>query len=106
MCITEAGTVHRWSFYMNWRFGGTYHLHLQGRKLAEEESVLARHLPTHSLHGAVSQKKETFITAAVRTSNPMHCTSGWVNINEERQDGRMVGRALAIINILHSTKHQ
>jgi hypothetical protein len=40
----------------------------------------------------------TFITAAVRTSNTMHCTSVWFNITEG-QDGRMVGRPWLLLSI-------
>jgi hypothetical protein len=54
--------------YMNRRFGGTYRLHLQGPKSAEQEtSVRARR---QVLHGAISQKKDIFITTAVKISNP------------------------------------
>jgi hypothetical protein len=31
------------SLYMNWHFEGTYHLHLQGRKSAEEETSVRAH---------------------------------------------------------------
>jgi succinylglutamate desuccinylase len=56
------------SRYMNRRFGGTYHLHLQGRKSAEKETSegrwLGRITPKHRfiyrLHGAISQKMANF----------------------------------------------
>jgi hypothetical protein len=76
----------------NRRFGGTYRLHLQGRrnrfsKPASKQvaSLLniflrpwrwrryvppKRRLKLNGLHGAISQKMILFITTAVKTSNP------------------------------------
>jgi hypothetical protein len=67
--------------FLNRHFGRTYYLHLQGRKLAKQETSLqkvARHngddtfLPkrrfTYNLHGFIAKKMVTFITTAVRTS--------------------------------------
>jgi hypothetical protein len=56
---------------VNRRFGGTYRLHLQGRresirKSAREASV--RDVKGR-LHGATSQKTAFFIVTAVKTSN-------------------------------------
>jgi hypothetical protein len=57
--------------YMNRRFGGTYHFHLQGRKSAEQEtSVRVGGRFMYGLHGAISHKTADFITTAVRTSYP------------------------------------
>jgi hypothetical protein len=65
----------------NRRFGGTYRLHLQGRRhlLAEifsstlkMEAICSpkRRLHLNRLHGVTSQKMILFITTAVKTSNP------------------------------------
>jgi hypothetical protein len=71
------------STYVNLRFEGTYHLHLQGRKLAEQETSVQQ-VPEpwiwkwqappkrrfmYALHSAISQKMEIFIITSVRTSN-------------------------------------
>jgi hypothetical protein len=48
--------------YVNWRFVGTYNLHLQGRKSAELEN-------SAQLVARLSQNMATFKTSAVRTSN-------------------------------------
>jgi hypothetical protein len=63
-------------------FGGTYRLHLQSRKSAEQETGLLAggyvgfwwYVPpkrwfTYGLHGTISRKMTTFITTAVRTSD-------------------------------------
>jgi hypothetical protein len=47
--------------YMNRRFGGTHHFHLQGLKSAEQET-------TYGLHGAIFRKMATFKTTAMRIS--------------------------------------
>jgi hypothetical protein len=44
------------------RFGGTYRLHLQGRRIVQQTSEQAG--------GVISQKKILFKTTAVKTSNP------------------------------------
>jgi hypothetical protein len=49
---------------VNRRFGGTYLLRLQDRKICEQ---LRRF--THDLHGTTSQKTAFFIVTAVKTSN-------------------------------------
>jgi hypothetical protein len=58
--------------YVIRRFGGTYHLHFQGLKSAEQKTSVQKVTPkrrfTYGLHGAISQKMETLITTAVRTS--------------------------------------
>jgi hypothetical protein len=82
--------ITRCSSYVNRRFGGKYHLHLQGGKSADEEtSVLSIWLGRisrqsgyqmevipfpkrrfiYELHSAESQKVATFITTAERTPN-------------------------------------
>jgi hypothetical protein len=45
----------------NRRFGGTYPLHLQGRRIVQSSD---------GLHGVTSQKTILFITTAVKTSDP------------------------------------
>jgi hypothetical protein len=56
---------------VNRRFGGTYRLHLQGRRITEQEtSVEAGRFTFNGLHGGIYQKIELFITTAVRTLNP------------------------------------
>jgi hypothetical protein len=78
---------------VNRRFGGTYRLHLQGRRISRERNQRERRCqepsrlillpwrrrqyvtPKHrlifnGLHGVISQKIVLFITTAVRTSNP------------------------------------
>jgi hypothetical protein len=67
----------------NRRFGGTYRLHLQGRRngFSKPASKVAswrwrryvppkRRLKPNRLHGIISQKMILFITTAVKTSNP------------------------------------
>jgi hypothetical protein len=65
--------------YVSRRFGGTYHLHIQGRKSDEQETsvqqVPSKRRFTYELYGAVSQKMATFICIAVITSNPTLCFS-------------------------------
>jgi hypothetical protein len=61
------------------RFGGTYRLRLQGRKIRERGTNVSRWLQalkmepkrrfTQDLHGATSQKTAFFIVTAVKTSN-------------------------------------
>jgi hypothetical protein len=79
--------------YVNRRFGGTCHIHLQGKKSAEQETshllqarfLLGRILTLkteairssetsvqYELHGAISQKMATFLTSAVTTSYPKY----------------------------------
>jgi hypothetical protein len=66
------------------RFGGTYRLHLQGRKISLAR--WRRHIPPkrrftlNGLHGVISQKIELFITTAVRTSNStkLNLVWGWI----------------------------
>jgi hypothetical protein len=55
---------------VNWHFGGTYCLHLQGRKIREQGTSVSRWLATQDLHSATSQKTALFIVTAVKTSNP------------------------------------
>jgi hypothetical protein len=50
--------------HMNQRFGGTYHLHLQGRKSTKKANSVkqvSRHNSVYGLHGAISQKIAIFI---------------------------------------------
>jgi hypothetical protein len=76
---------------VNRRFGGTYRLHLQGRKIRERGTSLSRwllvprsliflplrcrrYVPlkrrfTQEIHGATSKKTTFFIVTAVKTSN-------------------------------------
>jgi hypothetical protein len=80
---------------MNWRYGGTYRLHLQGRGIRERGTNVSRWLQTEppvennqlykkieegrvgppkrrftqDLHSATSQKTAFFIVTAVKTSN-------------------------------------
>jgi hypothetical protein len=63
---------------VNRRFGGTYRLYLQGRKIREGGTSVSRWLQryvpskrrfTQNLLGATSQKKAFFIVTAVKTSN-------------------------------------
>jgi hypothetical protein len=46
---SDSSTYAPCSPYVNQRFGGTYHLHLQGRKSAEQETSI-RWLDTARLH--------------------------------------------------------
>jgi hypothetical protein len=62
---------------VNWCFGGTYHLHLQGwislarcQVKAGGKPLLKHQLTLNGLHDVVSQKTAFFITTTVRTSNP------------------------------------
>jgi hypothetical protein len=45
--------------YMNGRFGGTYLLHFQGRKAAEQEISVYKQRFIYGLHVAISQKMAT-----------------------------------------------
>jgi hypothetical protein len=66
----------------NRRFGGTYCLHLQGRRNKFSKNLFFRpwrwrryvlpksQLTLKEIHGVISQKMVLFITTAVRTSNP------------------------------------
>jgi hypothetical protein len=65
---------------VNRRFGGTYRLHHQGRKIRERGTSVSRWLLTEwcaspkrrftqNLHGATSKKTALFIVTAVKTSN-------------------------------------
>jgi hypothetical protein len=75
---------------VNRRFGGTYHLHLQGKKIRERGTSVSKQLQTRSRiflpwrwrryvppkrrfvqerHGATSQKAAFFIVTAVKISN-------------------------------------
>jgi hypothetical protein len=84
------------------RFGGTYRLHLQGRRIVQRFAELfydpeglplacsllcwtillpwrwkryvppKRRVPLNTLHGVISQKKILFKTTAVKTSNPRY----------------------------------
>jgi hypothetical protein len=47
---------------VNRRLGGTYRLHLQGRKIRERGTIASRWLRPEGLHGATSQKTAFFIT--------------------------------------------
>jgi hypothetical protein len=74
-----------WRSCVNLRFGGTYHLHLQGRKIRERRTSVSRWLQTadwkwrlyvppkrrftQDLQGATSQKTAFFIVTSVKTSN-------------------------------------
>jgi hypothetical protein len=79
---------------VNWRFGGTGHLHLQGRRINTwrmPSSGMWRRLElvwtnvppkrrfTQDLHGATSQKTAFFIVNAVKTTNlnNKHLLSRW-----------------------------
>jgi hypothetical protein len=59
----------------NRRFGGTYRLHLQGRRIKFSKKPASKHVPPkrwlklNGLHGVISQKMILFITTAVKTSN-------------------------------------
>jgi hypothetical protein len=65
---------------VNRRFGGTCHLHLQGRRISQarnqrESSCLPRvppkrRLTFNGLHSVISQKIKLFITTVLITSNP------------------------------------
>jgi hypothetical protein len=61
---------------LNQRFGGTYRLHLQGRRISlarnQRESRWQAELclTLNGLRGVISQKIVLFITTAVRTSHP------------------------------------
>jgi hypothetical protein len=61
---------------VNRRFGGTYRLHIQGRKKkfrkkpASKQVARKRRLTLNRLHGVISRKMILFITTAVKTSNP------------------------------------
>jgi hypothetical protein len=74
------------SYFVNRRFGGTYRLHLQGRRLQLSvhagsslvdcfnpedggDTFLPKRQLTKYLHGATSQKTVFFIVIAVKTSN-------------------------------------
>jgi hypothetical protein len=61
-------------FSVNRRFGGTYRLHLQGRrnKFSKEAGGKPpkRWLTLDGLHGVISQKIILIITTAVKASNP------------------------------------
>jgi hypothetical protein len=73
---------------VNWRFGGTYNLNLQGRrnKFSKKPASKRRYVPPkrrltlNGLHGVISQKIILFITTAVKTSNPT-CLSLFANIS-------------------------
>jgi hypothetical protein len=52
----------------NRRFGGTYRLHLQGRRNNFSKNQQVKQL--NRLHSVTSQKMILFITTAVKTSNP------------------------------------
>jgi hypothetical protein len=54
------------------RFGGTYRLHLQGRKISSANQRASRWqaVQLNGLHGVISQKMILFITTAMKTSNP------------------------------------
>jgi hypothetical protein len=52
------------------RFGGTYRLHLQGRKRWRRQVPPKRRAQLNGLHGVISQKLILFITTGVKTSNP------------------------------------
>jgi hypothetical protein len=58
---------------VNRRFGGTYRLHLQGRReiirKPPREASVRDFRGTPFLHGATSQKTTFFIVTAVKTSN-------------------------------------
>jgi hypothetical protein len=54
----------------NRRFGGTYSLHLQGRR--NRFSKTGKQAGGKGLHGVISQKMILFITTAVKTSNPTY----------------------------------
>jgi hypothetical protein len=53
---------------VNRRFGGTYRLNLQGRKISRARNQ--RESGWQGEHGVISQKIVLFITTSVRTSNP------------------------------------
>jgi hypothetical protein len=61
---------------LNRRFGGTYRLHFQGRRInrarnERESRWQTEPLAFNGLHGVTSQKTEFFITTVVRTSSPI-----------------------------------
>jgi hypothetical protein len=86
-CVDQKSTIF-WDITpcspleVNRLFGGTYRLHLQGRRIsrARNQSKIRwqgrRYIPPkrrftfNGLHGVISQKIVLFITTAVRTSNP------------------------------------
>jgi hypothetical protein len=56
------------------RFGGTYHLHLQGRRISSAPACSLvcwtnRRVQLNGLHGVISQKMILFMTTAVKPSN-------------------------------------
>jgi hypothetical protein len=70
---------------VNRHFGGTYRLHLRGRKICRARNQRESRWQTepfqrafNSLHGVISQKIVLFITTAVITSNP----TGAINLKE------------------------
>jgi hypothetical protein len=61
-------------YCVNRRLGGTYRLHLQGRKICERGTSVSRLLQpkrrfTQDLHGVTSQKTTFFIVTPVKTSD-------------------------------------
>jgi hypothetical protein len=79
------------------RFGGTYRLHFQGRRINQEASVLIfrpwrwrRHVPPkyrltiNRLHGVISKKTQQFITTAVKNYNPALCFVLWIPCKQKR----------------------
>jgi hypothetical protein len=96
---------------VNRRFGGTYRLHLQGRKnkfskkLARKLNLflrpwrLRRYVPPkrrltlNGLHGVISQTMILFITTAVKTSNPTwHLFLYGINIGKQPQVFQLIGK--------------
>jgi hypothetical protein len=89
---------------LNWRFGGTYYLHLQGRRISRarnkrESRWQAEPLAVNGLHSIISQKMELFITTAVRTSDP----TWWCSYRKpEPCDKHMLSHALNLTEDYHN----
>jgi hypothetical protein len=68
-CFNFLSVIIRWVNYISWRVLSTCRLHLQGRRW--KRYVPSNHrLTFNGLHGIKFQKKELYITTAVRTSDP------------------------------------
>jgi hypothetical protein len=55
---------------VNRNFGGTYLLHLQGRRKCRARNQRESRLTSNGLHDVISQKIEPFLTKTVTTSDP------------------------------------
>jgi hypothetical protein len=67
----------------NQPFGGTYRLHLQGRRIWRWYFPPKRRLFFNGLHYVISQKIEIFIITAVRTSNSQYISFLSLNVYKE-----------------------